>query len=188
MATVQFAAKCHAGDLVPGSRTATLGRFWRVIAISFEMPGCHRPVEMLLDQCDRQYGAKLPSTLRTMVAPAIYFVTSPVIAIIGLFMFSAFMVYVVVPVAAIGGLYFNDAAKEQKQRNGLKKKCQEVLVENLPEWGVSWDDIEDRLFLSASICDSGLGIRIVGRVRCVLAERDPSGWHGRERERERGTV
>ena len=85
-----------------------------------------------------------PPMPRTMVAPGIYFVSSPIIAIIALFMFSAFMVYVVTPAAGWVGLFFNDAARDKKKRAGLKKKAVDVLVDVLPEKGLTWRDVEDR--------------------------------------------
>ena len=78
-----------------------------------------------------------------MIAPGLYFISSPIIAIIALFMFSAFMVYVVVPVAALAGIYFNDSAREQKKRTGLKKKAKEVLEATLIQQGLTLDDLED---------------------------------------------
>ncbi|CAE7817681.1 Scube1 [Symbiodinium microadriaticum] len=103
LATVQFASKCRAGELLPGSRAAT------------------------------------------MAAPGIYFVTSPILAIIGLFLFAAFMVYLVVPIAALAGLYFNDFQRDKKKRDKLKIQAREAFDALAEEHrhGLVWTDLQD---------------------------------------------
>ena len=128
---MQFASKCRAGELLPGSRAAPLG--------DKSMLGLKTR-----RTCDtNQAGFFFSVLFRTMAAPGLYFVTSPILAIIGLFLFAAFMVYLVVPVAALAGLYFK---RDKKKRDKLKIQAREAFDE-LPEerrHGLVWTDLQER--------------------------------------------
>ncbi|CAE7807876.1 klhl36, partial [Symbiodinium microadriaticum] len=54
-----------------------------------------------------------------LAAPGLYFVLSPILAILGIFLISSVVVYVFVPLARRRGVEFTEAAKKQKQREDV---------------------------------------------------------------------
>ena len=84
------------------------------------------------------------------MAPGIYYISSPLLAMIGVLLVCSVMVYVVVPLAAMAGIYFNNAAKaKQKREKAIKvlRKAMEPLLSNV---GLSWKDVQDWQFFSAA--------------------------------------
>ena len=106
---------------------------------------------------------------RTMAAPGIYFVTSPILAIIGLFLFAAFMVYLVVPIAAWAGLYFNDFQRDKKKRDKLKIQAREAFDALAEEHrhGLVWTDLQEWLQCSQGTWDAFIHVcQSVGAFCC----------------------
>ena len=81
--------------------------------------------------------------LRKMVAPGIYYISSPLLAMIGVLLVCSVMVYVVVPVFATAGIYFNNAAKAKQKKKKIIKALKKALEPLLPDAGLSWTDVQD---------------------------------------------
>ena len=81
--------------------------------------------------------------LRKMVAPGIYYISSPLLAMIGVLLVCSVMVYVVVPVFAMAGIYFNNAAKAKQKKKKIIKALKKALEPLLPDAGLSWTDVQD---------------------------------------------
>ena len=81
--------------------------------------------------------------LRKMVAPGIYYISSPLLAMIGVLLVCAVMVYVVVPLFAMAGIYFNNAAKAKQKKEKIIKALKKALEPLLPDAGLSWTDVQD---------------------------------------------
>ena len=64
---------------------------------------------------------------RRMVAPAVYHVVSPLLAMLGVFLMCAFVVYLVVPTLRKCGLELNDVGQKRKKREKAIKALMKAL-------------------------------------------------------------
>ena len=78
------------------------------------------------------------------MAPAVYFVFSPLIAMMGVVLICAAVTYVAIPLLNKTGLEFNDVARKKKRREQAIQKLAPALVPSLEKFGLKWADIEDR--------------------------------------------
>lgn len=62
---------------------------------------------------------------------------------IGVLLVCSAMVYVVVPVFGLAGIYFNTAAKAKYKKAKVMKTLKKVLEPLLPDHGLSWKDVEE---------------------------------------------
>eukprot|EP00435_Cladocopium_sp_Y103_P034368 s881_g8.t2 len=101
LASVEFSARCHGEQLLPGDGNAKL------------------------------------------VAPAVYFVFSPLIAMMGVVLICALVTYVAIPLLNKLGLEFNDIARRKRKREEAIKKLAPALAPSLEKHGLKWADIEE---------------------------------------------
>ena len=94
-------------------------------------------------QCHTEEMLLPGDTLAKMAAPGIYYIASPLLSMLGVLLVCALMVYVMVPLAAMAGIFFNPAAKAKVKREKLKKELKKVLEPHLPGVGLEWSDLED---------------------------------------------
>ncbi|CAL1160422.1 unnamed protein product [Cladocopium goreaui] len=87
--------------------------------------------------------------LAKMVAPGIYYISSPLLAMIGVLLVCSVMVYVVVPVFATAGIYFNNAAKAKQKKKKIIKALKKALEPLLPDAGLSWTDVQESEILES---------------------------------------
>ena len=81
--------------------------------------------------------------IRKVMAPALYYVCSPLIALLAVFFVCALVVYCVVPCGRAAGLHFNNVSKEKNKKEKAMAKIQKVLIFHLAKHGLTWQDIED---------------------------------------------
>lgn len=77
------------------------------------------------------------------MAPALYYVCSPVIALLGVFFVCALLVYCVVPCGRAAGIHFNNVSKEKNKKEKAMAKIKKSLIFHLAKHGLKWQDIED---------------------------------------------
>ena len=77
------------------------------------------------------------------MAPALYYVLSPVIALLGVFFVCALLVYCVVPCGRAAGIHFNNVSKEKNKKGKAMAKIKKSLIFHLAKHGLTWQDIED---------------------------------------------
>lgn len=63
---------------------------------------------------------------------------------IGVILVCSVMVYMVVPLFGLAGIYFNTAAKVKQKKAKITKTLKKVLEPLLPDHGLSWKDVEER--------------------------------------------
>lgn len=86
-----------------------------------------------------------PGCLRKVVAPGIYHVSSPLIAMIGVFALCALVVYCVVPCGHRAGLHFNNVSheSEKEKKQIASAKLKKTMTFHLAKHGLQWRDVED---------------------------------------------
>lgn len=77
-----------------------------------------------------------------LAAPGLYFVLSPILAMLGIFLISSVVVYVFVPLARRRGVEFTEAAKKQKQREEVMEVLEESLESPLQAMGLTFADVK----------------------------------------------
>eukprot|EP00438_Fugacium_kawagutii_P034128 Skav216726 [mRNA] locus=scaffold653:86735:90308:+ [translate_table: standard] len=87
------------------------------------------------------------SVIATRMASGIYHLCSPLLLIIGIFVCSSLMVYLLVPCARRFQVFFNEAAKRNAAKATLVSKLHDMLSQN----GLSWDDLEHSGALDVSL-------------------------------------
>ena len=76
-----------------------------------------------LDFSAQCHGEQLAGEAAKLVAPGVYFVVSPLIAMCGVLLLCGLVAYVMVPVARRMGIDFNEMAKKRKKREAIALKC-----------------------------------------------------------------
>ena len=80
---------------------------------------------------------------RKNLAPAIYHVSSPLLAMLGVFLICAGMVYIVLPILRKFGLEMNDYGRKQRKREAVLKALRKALDKPLADFGLTWHDVQD---------------------------------------------
>jgi ribonuclease HIII len=75
----------------------------------------------------------------------VYFVFSPLIAMMGVVLICALVTYVAIPLLNKLGLEFNDFARRKRLRDEAIKKLVPALAASLEKHGLTWADIQDRM-------------------------------------------
>lgn len=109
---------------------AIMGVVPKLVSVEFTMQ-CHAE-----DLISHDRGAKV-------MAPALYYVLSPVIALLGVFFVCALLVYCVVPCGRAAGIHFNNVSKEKNKKEKAMAKIKKSLIFHLAKHGLTWQDIED---------------------------------------------
>lgn len=77
------------------------------------------------------------------LAPAIYHISSPLLAMLGVFLICAGMVYIVLPILRKFGLEMNDSGRKTRKREAALKALRKALDKHLAERGLTWHDVQE---------------------------------------------
>ena len=77
-----------------------------------------------------------------MVAPGIYYVLLPLIAVLTSLVLCVVLVYIFIPIANRCGLHFNLAAKQKHARRKAIKKLKKTIAKPLEDTGLTWSNLE----------------------------------------------
>ena len=77
-----------------------------------------------------------------MVAPGIYYVLLPLIAVLTSLVLCVVLVYIFIPIANRWGLHFNLAAKQKHARRKAIKKLKKTIAKPLEDTGLTWSNLE----------------------------------------------
>ncbi|CAE6971537.1 unnamed protein product, partial [Symbiodinium sp. CCMP2592] len=78
-----------------------------------------------------------------LVAPGIYFLSLPALAVLNTFLLCALTVYAVLPCLRRHGWEFNEAGKKKQKREKALKLLKKALADPLQALGLTFEDLED---------------------------------------------
>ena len=111
------------------------------------------------------------------MAPALYYVCSPVIALLGVFFVCALLVYCVVPCGRAAGIHFNNVSKEKNKKEKAMAEIKKSLIftwRNTASHGKTLRTAKKRGF-------GGVAVQLVRFVHTHCHHRTQKSWRNSTR-------
>ena len=81
---------------------------------------------------------------RKNLAPAIYYISSPLLAMLMVILLCGFIAHVVIPLGHRYGLAFNNVAQAAQQKSKAVEKLKMAMEGHLLDYGLTWKDVEEK--------------------------------------------